>query len=319
MRNLPLHCKTFLQNVYRGCTPLYTFTLNWFYNALPPLDYMPQGQLKCASDVSTAALSPLAVISLALSRTYVAVFDVTSQPNPQLPSARASTEAFLARRLVNKLLDADVSPKNIAIITPYKTQLHELYKVFSLLSKEPLTIDRALGKADQNTLFLRPPLNIKTSKPRQYPEVSLGLVDSFQGREFDYLILSLGRNGTHTLGFLCDTFHPTLGLWKNGRLNVALSRQRKALIGLADVTAFEKNPFLNMHTASTSVSEVEHMQEQQTLPKHEDNNNNSAKNSMPMMDDDQMVDAPRRVHSRRKRLHLNCPSCAALAHRDGRQ
>ncbi|KAI3421316.1 hypothetical protein GPALN_014935 [Globodera pallida] len=58
----------------------------------------------------------------------------------------------------------------------------------------------------------------------------------------------------------------------------------------------------------------------ETLPKHEDNNNNNgAKNSVPMMDDDQMVDAPRRVHSRRKRLHLNCPSCAALAHRDGRQ
>uniref|UniRef100_A0A914I9N9 Uncharacterized protein n=1 Tax=Globodera rostochiensis TaxID=31243 RepID=A0A914I9N9_GLORO len=43
----------------------------------------------------------------------------------------------------------------------------------------------------------------------------------------------------------------------------------------------------------------------ETLPKHKDNNN-SAKNSVPMKDDDQMVDAPRRVHSRRKRLHQLC-------------
>ena len=106
------------------------------------------------------------------------------------------TEAAMCEKIVTAFLKAGVTPDQIGIITPYEGQ--RAYVVSSM----------------QRNGSLRTQL---------YQEVEVASVDSFQGREKDYIILSCVRSNEHQgIGFLNDP----------RRLNVALTRARFGLVVL---------------------------------------------------------------------------------------
>ncbi|KAL4734154.1 AAA domain-containing protein, partial [Aspergillus similis] len=78
-------------------------------------------------------------------------------------------EALVVARHVDNLVQAGVRPEDIAVITPYNGQL----AVLSQMLRE------------------------------KYPDLELGSVDGFQGREKEAVVVSLVRsNSEHEVGFL---------------------------------------------------------------------------------------------------------------------
>lgn len=104
------------------------------------------------------------------------------------------TEANAVEKSVTMLLNNSVKPSQIGVITPYEGQRAHVVS----------TMTRS-GSLPQNV----------------YLEVEVASVDSFQGREKDYIILSCVRSNEYQgIGFLSDP----------RRLNVALTRARYGLI-----------------------------------------------------------------------------------------
>ncbi|XP_065619988.1 regulator of nonsense transcripts 1 homolog [Quercus suber] len=69
-----------------------------------------------------------------------------------------------------------------------------------------------------------------------YKEIEVASVDSFQGREKDYIILSCVRSNEHQgIGFLNDP----------RRLNVALTRARYGIVILGNPKVLSKQPLWN--------------------------------------------------------------------------
>ena len=98
------------------------------------------------------------------------------------------------------LRHGDVSPKNVAIITPYSKQVQLIRMEFA---------KRATGGSNS------------------IDQVKVGTVDSFQGQETDLVIFSAVRsNELKELGFLRDS----------RRLNVAITRAKRGLILIGDKT-----------------------------------------------------------------------------------
>ncbi|EFN53127.1 hypothetical protein CHLNCDRAFT_137486 [Chlorella variabilis] len=105
------------------------------------------------------------------------------------------TEAASVEKIVTYLLKSGVSPAQIGIITPYEGQRAHVVTVMT-----------------------------RSGPMRQalYAEIECASVDSFQGREKDYIILSCVRSNEHQgIGFLADP----------RRLNVALTRAKYGLVG----------------------------------------------------------------------------------------
>ncbi|OCK84972.1 P-loop containing nucleoside triphosphate hydrolase protein [Lepidopterella palustris CBS 459.81] len=100
-------------------------------------------------------------------------------------------EAALVKLHVSNLVEAGLKPEDIAVVTPYNAQL----AILSQLVKE------------------------------DYPEIELGSVDGFQGREKEAVIVSLVRsNPEHDVGFLGE----------KRRLNVAMTRPKRHLCVIGD-------------------------------------------------------------------------------------
>ncbi|KAF3928356.1 hypothetical protein ABW21_db0202801 [Orbilia brochopaga] len=117
--------------------------------------------------------------------------DASSKRSFQEESKSNPTEASLCGLHVRSLIKAGVRPSDIAVITPYNAQV-------TLLS-ETLKSD--------------------------FPDIEIGSVDGFQGREKEAIVLSLVRsNEKHEVGFLSD----------ERRLNVAMTRPRRHLCVIGD-------------------------------------------------------------------------------------
>ncbi|PIA18594.1 DNA-binding protein SMUBP-2 [Coemansia reversa NRRL 1564] len=111
-------------------------------------------------------------------------------------------EAALVVRHVEALVAAGLHPRQIAVISPYNAQVRLLVSL------------------------LRP----------HFPDLEIGSVDGFQGREKEAVVLSLVRsNPAREIGFLADY----------RRINVAVTRARRHLCIVADsTTVAARNPFL---------------------------------------------------------------------------
>ncbi|KAF9433427.1 hypothetical protein BGZ76_009475 [Entomortierella beljakovae] len=111
-------------------------------------------------------------------------------------------EAATVVEYVKNLMKIGVAAQDIAIITPYSAQ--------NALLKQHLKED--------------------------YPDIEIGTVDGFQGREKQAIILTLVRsNDTGEVGFLSD----------RRRLNVAMTRSKRHLCIVGDSeTLSKKDPFL---------------------------------------------------------------------------
>jgi DNA polymerase alpha-associated DNA helicase A len=106
-------------------------------------------------------------------------------------------EALVVARHVDNLVQAGVRPEDIAVITPYNGQL----AVLSQMLRE------------------------------KYPDLELGSVDGFQGREKEAVVVSLVRsNSEHEIGFLGE----------KRRLNVAMTRPRRHLCVCGDSETISK-------------------------------------------------------------------------------
>jgi len=110
---------------------------------------------------------------------------------------------------VTYMLKSGVNPQQIGVITPYEGQ--RFYSV---------NLMRRSG-------------NFRTEL---YAEIEVASVDSFQGREKDFIILSCVRSNDHQgIGFLNDP----------RRLNVALTRARYGLVILGNPKVLSKQPLWN--------------------------------------------------------------------------
>lgn len=118
-------------------------------------------------------------------------------------------EADFIEKAVTALLKCNVKPDQIGIITPYEGQ--RSYVVTHMLKN---------GSVNTNL----------------YKEIEVASVDSFQGREKDYIILSCVRsNEHHGIGFLNDP----------RRLNVALTRARYGLVIVGNAVSLSKHQLWN--------------------------------------------------------------------------
>lgn len=118
-------------------------------------------------------------------------------------------EAEFIEKAVTSLLKSNVKPEQIGIITPYEGQ--RSYIVSHMIKNGSVTTSL-------------------------YKEIEVASVDSFQGREKDYILLSCVRsNDNHGIGFLNDP----------RRLNVALTRARYGLIIVGNANALSKHTLWN--------------------------------------------------------------------------
>ncbi|EFA84419.1 helicase [Heterostelium album PN500] len=118
-------------------------------------------------------------------------------------------EASTTEKIVTKLLELGTKPHQIGIITPYEGQ--RSFLVNNMQKTGKLSIEL-------------------------YREIEVASVDSFQGREKDFIILSCVRsNDNQGIGFLHDP----------RRLNVALTRARYGLIILGNARVLSRDQLWN--------------------------------------------------------------------------
>ncbi|XJO77724.1 hypothetical protein BDV3_002266 [Batrachochytrium dendrobatidis] len=116
------------------------------------------------------------------------------------------TEAAYVEKVVTKFLKAGVTPAQIGIVTPYEGQ--RAYVVQHMQFNGSL-------------------------KKELYKEIEVASVDSFQGREKDYIIVTCVRsNENQGIGFLVDP----------RRLNVALTRAKYGLVIVGNPKVLAKHP-----------------------------------------------------------------------------
>ncbi|GLJ46454.1 hypothetical protein SUGI_0979100 [Cryptomeria japonica] len=119
------------------------------------------------------------------------------------------TESANVEKIVTTFLRSGVIPGQIGVITPYEGQ--RAYIVNHMARHGAL-------------------------RQQLYKEIEVASVDSFQGREKDYIILSCVRSNEHQgIGFLNDP----------RRLNVALTRARYGIVVLGNPKVLSKQPLWN--------------------------------------------------------------------------
>ncbi|XP_043716368.1 regulator of nonsense transcripts 1 homolog isoform X1 [Telopea speciosissima] len=119
------------------------------------------------------------------------------------------TEAANVEKIVTTFLRSGVIPSQIGVITPYEGQRAYIVNYMS-----------------RNGAL----------RQQLYKEIEVASVDSFQGREKDYIILSCVRSNEHQgIGFLNDP----------RRLNVALTRARYGIVILGNPKVLSKQPLWN--------------------------------------------------------------------------
>ena len=118
-------------------------------------------------------------------------------------------EAANVEKIVTQLMRSGISGTQLGIITPYE------------------------GQRAFITAYLQ---NFGTLGPIHYREIEISSVDSFQGREKDFIILSCVRSNENLgIGFLQD----------NRRLNVALTRAKYGLIICGNAKVLAKQQLWN--------------------------------------------------------------------------
>lgn len=119
------------------------------------------------------------------------------------------SEVVLIDKILTPMISDGVSPDDIGIITPYK------------------------GQRGYLTQYL---LKSGTLEPSVYKRIEIASIDSFQGREKEVILISTVRSSEKMgIGFLADS----------KRLNVALTRAKKAMIVVGNAVVLCKNKFWN--------------------------------------------------------------------------
>lgn len=127
----------------------------------------------------------------------------TEDPGSTGRSLQNRIEANCVQMAVKRLLDCNITPDRIGVITPYDSQRSLLVHMLC-----------------------------RTAPSQDTAKIEVASVDEFQGREKDYIIFSCVRsNNSGNLGFLTDT----------RRLNVALTRAKYGIIIIGNPTTLKNN------------------------------------------------------------------------------
>lgn len=141
------------------------------------------------------------------------MYFLISTGNEELGSTGTSyinrTEAATVEKIVSNMLRGGVTPDQIGVVTPYEGQ--RVHVINQMVRTGPLRSDL-------------------------YKDIEVASVDSFQGREKDFIILSCVRsNELQGIGFLRDP----------RRLNVALTRAKYGCIIIGNARLLAKNALWN--------------------------------------------------------------------------
>lgn len=142
-------------------------------------------------------------------------------------------EAEAVAKELARLIDA--SPDlSVGIISFYGAQISEIWRQL-----EKLGI--AIRDGDEFRIIQK--YRYAAVQGRQVERVQIGTVDSFQGKEFDVVILSLTRSNSHKASADEESLRQKYGfLTLINRLCVAMSRQRRLLIVAGDERMAEQIP-----------------------------------------------------------------------------
>jgi hypothetical protein len=144
------------------------------------------------------------------------------------------TEAVAVAKELVRLIEA--SPDmSIGIVSFYSAQIAEIWRQLEKIG---------IAVRDENGFRIIQKYRYATDQSgRQTDRVQIGTVDSFQGKEFDVVILSLTRSNDFRATADEDKLHRKYGfLTLINRLCVAMSRQRRLLIVVGDEKMVESIP-----------------------------------------------------------------------------
>ncbi len=179
---------------YRMHESIMRFSSDVFYEGSLIADSSVKSHLLC--DLKGVDRNPLTETPLAFIDTAGAEYDEQLEPDGE--SKMNPKEANLVIKIVRELFQAGVCANQIAVIAPYAAQVRLLR-----------------NRVDA-------------------PELEIGTVDGFQGREKEVVIITMTRsNSIGEIGFLADT----------RRTNVALTRAKRKLIVIGDSATLGVNPF----------------------------------------------------------------------------
>ena len=141
------------------------------------------------------------------------LFFMTVEGQEEMASSGTSylnrAEAVVVEKVVTLLMKSSVYPEEIGVITPYQGQKSHVMSHMTRMG---------------------------TMQTHLYDAIEVASVDSFQGREKDFIVLSCVRsNETQGIGFLRDP----------RRLNVAITRARYGVIILGNARLLAKNDLWN--------------------------------------------------------------------------
>jgi superfamily I DNA and/or RNA helicase len=181
------------------------------------------GKLTADKSVSCHLLSDIAkvgegfeTISTPMMFIDTAGFDYWEAQGDEDQSKYNEDEAKLVVNHMEGLVEAGISPRDIAIITPYNAQV-DLIKSL-LANHQQLSKDVEIGSG--NDCLSRVVLDF--------------LVDGFQGREKEAVIISFVRsNDKYDIGFLREV----------RRTNVAITRARRHVCMIGNSETLERHPF----------------------------------------------------------------------------
>ena len=171
------------------------------------------------------------------------------------------TEAMNVERVVTHYLKGGARPDQIGVITPYEGQRAFVLSYMARSGELPSAL---------------------------YRDIEVASVDSFQGREKDYIILSCVRsNAQKTIGFLKDP----------RRLNVALTRAKYGVVILGNPKILSRHPLWNNLLVHYKEM-VRSLRSSPSLPSPR-----SPARALPLS---------LSLHSRTPRLHPSVPRCAGV-------
>ena len=142
-------------------------------------------------------------------------------------SLKRECEAAVIARKAREILEQNPD-LSVGVITFYSAQVNQILK-----SMEAEGLTEKIG----GQLQVRPEWqHIKTGDGEQKERLRVGSVDSFQGKEFDVVLLSMVRTRPRDIDADDDTeLTKAFGFLRlDKRLNVAMSRQHRLLIAVAD-------------------------------------------------------------------------------------
>jgi superfamily I DNA and/or RNA helicase len=212
-----------------GANPKRTITLTEQFRMHPFIgDFISKiyykGELK--TGISNQADLKKHNLNLDWAKDKVAVFCDIKKNQGSEESGKSKSRKVEAVRIVKLLDELKTDPNfenlSVGIITFYAKQVDEIFRE---ASKKKYTEQRADGSFEI-TLPYR-----ETNDGRE--KLRIGSVDSFQGKEFDVVILSTVRS--NTISRTHENYKKVFGfLTLENRLNVAFSRSQKLLIVVGD-------------------------------------------------------------------------------------